>query len=211
MVKAQSHLESLISIKFPAGAKTASFNQARGNPCRSSIKGDLIALVPKDNVVTTVLNNFNFFMYVPKHELKSAEFEITDKSGKSIYYLTDLNISDTSGMIQLIVPENISLETNKEYTWIFAMICDPWDRTSDIFVEGTIKKIEISSDLENKLQNATPIEQVQLYKNAGIWNEAISLVAELRESNPQEWEELLESVGLEKFASEPFVPCCELK
>lgn len=109
LVQAQSTAELLISVKFPSGPQRPSSEETRGagtrgDPCtRGEIK--LTALMPGDNVVTTVANNPKFFLYVPEHKAKSAEFEITDKSsGKSIY-LTELDISETSGIVKLTLPK----------------------------------------------------------------------------------------------------------
>ncbi|NEQ77691.1 MAG: DUF928 domain-containing protein [Okeania sp. SIO2D1] len=215
LVQAQSTPELLISVEFPSGPQRASSGETRGAGTRGFcplVPGqiELTALTPGDNVATTVADNPKFFVYVPEHEAKSAEFEITDKSGNSIYS-TKLDISETSGIVQLALPKKLSLTTNKEYTWTFAMICDEWDRGADEYVEGTIKKVEISSDLENSLKNASPLEQAEIYAKARIWNETIATVAELRNSNPTEWEELLTSVGLQEIASEPFAPCCQVE
>lgn len=211
LVRAQSTPELLISVEFPGGGKRSPSGRTSGGGTRGPKRSDLIALMPgDDNAGTTIASNPKFFVYVPEYEEEnSAEFEIIDQSGKSVY-LTNLDISETSGIVQLTLPTNVNLTKNQEYIWRFTIILDPWDRSGDKFVEGTIKRVEVSSDLENSLKNATPLEQAEIYANAKIWNEAIATLADLRNSNPKEWEELLTSVGLEDIASEPFAACCEL-
>ncbi|NES76360.1 MULTISPECIES: DUF928 domain-containing protein [Okeania] len=216
LVQAQSTAELLISVEFPSGPQRASSGRTRGGGTRAPEsyctpgQTKLTALMPGDNVGTTVADHPKFFVYVPEHKAESAEFEVFDKSGKSIY-LTKLDISETSGIVKLALPKNVSLTTNKEYTWRFAMICDEWDHSANESVEGIVKKVEISSDLENSLKNASPLEQAEIYAKAKIWNETIATVAELRNSYPTEWEELLTSVGLHEIASEPFAPCCQVE
>ena len=213
LAKAEQIPELLISVDFEGGKRSPSGRTSGGGTrgvCSAALN-NLIALMPgDDNAGTTISTNPKFFLYVPEHEAKSAEFEITDKSGKSLYF-TNLDISDTSGIVKLTLPKNVNLKTNKEYTWAFSIVCDPWDRSGDKFVKGTIKKVEISSELENRLKNATPLEQAEIYANAKIWNETIATLAELRTSNPTEWEELLTSVGLKEIASEPFASCCKVE
>lgn len=106
-----------------------------------------------NKVVTTVANNPTLFFYVPKakdypelYETESGEFEILDQSGKTVY-LSKFKIvepvadmKDSSGIVKLALPKNISLATNEEYIWRFEIICDEWDRSSNEFVEGFIKK-----------------------------------------------------------------------
>lgn len=219
LAKAQLTPE-LISVEFPTGntSRPPSSGTTGGGSrgyCRAITgekkkKKELIALMPTDNTGTTISTNPKFFLYVPEHKAKLAEFEVKDKSGKSLYS-TELNISTTSGIVKLTLPENVSLKTNKEYTWTFAIVCDPLDRGTDNLVQGTIKKVEISSELENSLKNATLLEQAKIYAKAKIWHDTIATVADLRTSNPKEWEELLRSVELEEIASEPFAPCCQVE
>ena len=104
--------------------------------------------------------------------------------------------------MKLTLPQNVNLEANKEYTWSFNIICDAKDRAIDAFVQGSIKKVEISSELENQLKNVSPLERAKIYAEAKIWHDTIYAVAEVRENNPGEWEELLKSVGLEDFVDD---------
>lgn len=216
LAKAELTKELLITGDLPSGPKRSrsgrtSGASTRGNCADIPKTSKLIALIPEDdNAETTISSNPKFFVYIPKHEAKSAEFEITDESGNSVYF-ADLNISEISGIVELSVPNSVSLNANQEYTWIFTMVCDPDYRSGDLYVQGTIKKVDISSDLEKRLKNSTPIEQAEIYKRAKIWNEAIATLATLRNSNPRKWEELLTSIGLENIASEPFAPCCQLE
>ncbi|MGD1808594.1 DUF928 domain-containing protein [Dapis sp. BLCC M126] len=215
LAKAQQTPELLISVDFEGGKRSPSGRTSgggtRGTCDTITTNRNLTALMPgDDNAGTTISSNPKFFLYIPEHGAKLAEFEITDKSGESVYS-ANLDISDTSGIVKLTLPKNVNLKTNKEYTWAFSIVCDPWDRSADKFVEGTIKKVEISSELENKLNNASPLQQAEIYANAKIWNETIATVAELRTSNPTEWEELLTSVGLKEIASEPFASCCKVE
>ncbi len=211
LAKAEKIPELLISVDFEGGKRSPS-GRTSGGGTRGPSRSDLIALMPgDDNAGTTIASNPKFFVYIPEHKAKSAEFEIFDKSGKTIYLNDKLDVSGTSGIVKLTVPKDVSLTNNKEYKWRFAIIFDPWDRSADKFVEGTIKKVEISSQLENSLKNATPLEQAEIYANAKIWNETIATLAELRTSNPTEWEELLTSVGLKEIASEPFASCCKVE
>ncbi|MEH2438497.1 MAG: DUF928 domain-containing protein [Nostoc sp.] len=60
---------------------------------------------------------------------------------------------------------------------------------------------------------ATPSQQVNLYAANGIWYEALSAASELRRTKSQDtsWTALLKAVGLNDFATEPKVECCNLK
>jgi hypothetical protein len=53
-----------------------------------------------------------------------------------------------------------------------------------------------------------------VYAKAGIWQETISILAQLRHDRPSDrninaaWKELLESVNLTEIANAPLVECC---
>ncbi|NET03690.1 MAG: DUF928 domain-containing protein [Symploca sp. SIO2B6] len=82
------------------------------------------------------------------------------------------------------------------------MICNNTDRLQDIVVSGWIRRTEVDQVLKNKIETATPLKRVLLYKEAGLWYETIFNLAKLRRSQPNEpnlaaaWEELLKSAGL---------------
>ncbi|MEB3340256.1 DUF928 domain-containing protein [Okeania sp.] len=218
LAKAQLTPEMLISVNFPQSGTREPSGQTSGGGSRgpgdcASVITNLTALMPgDDNAGTTTVSNPKFFVYLPQHQVKSAQFEIKYKSGESVYS-KDLDISNTSGIVKLSLPENVSLKTNQEYSWSFSVICDSdtGDSSANRYVEGTITKVEISPELEKSLKNATPLEQAAIYAKARIWNETIATLAELRNCHPGEWEELLTSVGLQKLASEPFASCCQLE
>lgn len=216
LAKAQLTPELLISVSFPETGTRDASGQTTGGGTRgigdcASVTTNLTALMPgDDNAGTTVASNPKFFLYIPEYQAKLAEFEIIDKSGESVYS-TKLDISDTSGIVKLSLPKDVDLETNEQYSWTFAVVCDQLDYSANQYVKGTIKKVEISSDLKKSLKNATRLEQAEIYANARIWNETIATLAELRNCHPAEWEELLTSVGLQELASEPFAFCCELE
>ena len=231
LAKAQSTPELLISLEFSGPQRPASTGTtgggARGS-CNPEVdrqeKKKLTALIPRKinqdgNVIilagTTSLTQPTFFLYVPENNSKEkelAEFRVNEivneKSGLSYqseknFYSADIEISNYSdSIVKLALPQNVNLEANKEYTWSFNIICDAEDRSVDASVEGSIKKVEISSELENQLKNVSPLERAKIYAEAKIWHETIYAVAEVRENNPGEWEELLKSVGLEDFVDD---------
>ena len=230
LAKAQLTPELLISLEFPSAERppndprSADSGGSRGG-CIQKEEIKLTALMPLTQdgdgkslplvVGTTTSTNPKFFLYVPENQAELAEFVIQEKSGESNkdIYQTQFKISGYSGIVKLTLPNNVNLQANKEYTWSFHMVCDTQDRASDAYVTGTIKKVEISSYLENKLKNATtPLEKAKIYAEDKIWYDTIATVADLRASNPAVWEELLRSVELKDFVvSAPFAPCCQVE
>jgi hypothetical protein len=182
------------------------------------------------NQTLTVAANPTFFVYVPStttqsaEDLVFAEFSVYDDQDKDVYNTTfrlptvlssDLPNSSVStpGILKLSLPTNVSLETGKTYRWVFQLYCstanaDPNfepNYNNNPFVDGWIQRTELSPDLKTKIEQATPLEQAKLYAKERIWSETLMLAAQLRSSNPDEWEELLKSVGLNEIAQAPFI------
>jgi hypothetical protein len=164
----------------------------------------LTALMPVNNVGTTVSANPTLFVYVPKTNTKEAEFSVLDDRGKDVY-LEKVQLTGEAGVVKVSMPESAALKTGKDYTWSFSIVCNAQERSGDIFVRGLLQRTELSADLKSELEKAAPLEQAKIYARAKVWNETLALVAQLRNSNPEEWEQLLKSVGLEAIAQAPFI------
>jgi hypothetical protein len=170
------------------------------------------------NQTLTVAANPTFFVYVSETTAKSAEFLLFNDQDNEVYQATlqlptvpSFSVS-TPGIVKVSLPANVSLETGKTYRWGFQLYCrnanakpDAEQNYNNLLVEGWIQRTELSPDLKTKIEQATPLEQAKLYAKARIWSEALMLAAQLRSSQPAEWEELLKSVGLTEISQAPFI------
>lgn len=174
----------------------------------------LTVLAPNNNVGTTVSDNPSMFWFVPKTQAKSAEFVVVDEEGNDVY-LTTLALNGTPGVVKLALPDTVTLEPGKTYTWQLALICDPNNRRQDEFVRGNLQRTELSAEQKAKLaQSTTPIQKAELYAQARVWQDAISILAQQRQERPNDsavttaWQDLLKSVQLDAIATAPLVECC---
>jgi Domain of Unknown Function (DUF928) len=183
--------------------------------CVTDSQKQLTALVPKVDVVLTTQNYPTFFWYVPPNSATMIEFNLIDDSSGEIVYESKLKTSGETGIVSLSLPENASLpplEVGKDYYWSFTIMCDRRNWQANPFVEGLIRRVEPNASLQQKLAQASAIERVNLYANAGFWYDTIAELANLRRSNPndslltQEWQELLRSVQLDDIVLEPLNP-----
>jgi crotonobetainyl-CoA:carnitine CoA-transferase CaiB-like acyl-CoA transferase len=109
------------------------------------------------------------------------------------------------------VQPDADLEVGKKYHWFFKVktVCEANQPPALSYVEGWIQRQAVTSVLGNRLTTATPQQSARLYAEAGIWYDALNTLAEAHFANPnevsltQDWTELLRSVGLEQFASQP--------
>lgn len=142
--------------------------------------------------------NPSVYIYVPAYEEKEALFRIIDKQAEEIVYETEISLNNSPGILKLTLPETVQLESNMTYEWGFFVQCDPNDPVADEGVEGWIERTVVAPEIESEIEQAiqNPLQQAQLYAEAGIWNETLALLVQMRDSNPTVWAEFLESVGL---------------
>jgi len=179
-------------------------------------KQPLTALIPTTNLGLTTEKYPTFFWFVPPTPARTAEFVLSDEKSNEVYKTT-FAINGQPGVISLKLPASATLpplSVNKNYSWTFSLICNPNNPLAIDFVRGWVQRIEPNATLSNRLAKATPRDRPSVFAQAGVWNDTLSSLIELRRSNPKDqslvtdWESLLKSVGLESIAKAPIVSCC---
>jgi hypothetical protein len=216
------------SLQFPrssnrgAPARTAG-GGVRGNACVSTARNKLqfTALIPENNVSTTVSTSSTLLFYVPASESKVAELLLMDSDGNDLH--TDLvPLPSSGGIIQVRLPEKTKageplLKPNQDYIWRFAIICDASDRTRDLPLDGTVRRVAPTPELQAALRSAqgNPLKQAEAYANAGIWQETALAAVALYNRDPQPWQGLLKSIKLDALTTAQFAksgqPCDQTK
>lgn len=162
----------------------------------------------------TVAESPTLWFYVPYslNPQLPIEFVLQDEVGNDVYK-TFFRVSELPlGIVKFRLPAMAApLEVDKRYHWYFSIDCD---LALSPLVEGWVKRVAINSSLMSQLQKATPQERAALYAANGIWHDALTTLAEPRQTNPRDttltanWVSLLQSVGLEAVAREPISQCC---
>jgi hypothetical protein len=187
-------------------------NLEAAQTCVTDTQKELTALLPKTEVSLTTQGYPMFFWYVPPTSPAMIEFDLIDDSNGDIIYQSKIKTDGEVGIISLSLPENTSLpplEIGKDYYWSFTILCDRLNWQVNPSVEGLIRRVEPSANLVQALNQASGMERVRLYAQAGIWHDTIAELATLRRSNPNdgqlmaEWAELLRSVELDALIEEP--------
>jgi hypothetical protein len=212
-----------VSLTFPPGSQRGAPARTAGAGRRNSAwfyKGNppLTVLAPSNNVVTTVAANPTLFWYVPQTEAKSAEFVVVDKREGNKVYLTTVALNGTPGIVKLSLPTTVSLEMGKEYTWKFTLIGIPTKPGEQNYVGGLIERTQLNPQQKSRLAAAKePLKQAEVYAGASVWQETLTILAQLRQDRPNDskvadaWKELLKSVNLEAIANKPLVKCCTVE
>lgn len=198
------------------GGETHSGNTGNQN-CPLVSGKPLTALVPSDRFGVTVAPYPTFFVYMPAASSEasplSVEFDLQDKDNNVVYKST-FKTSGKPGVLTLTLPSQAGLPPlaiNQDYKWSFTVVCRPDERSQDMTVEGWVRRVELNSALNNQLQQVSPQQQVDLYAQAEIWQEALATLVQLRRDDPNNaaiaanWERLLSAAGLNDIAKEPLV------
>jgi hypothetical protein len=208
-----------VSVKFPPTEDVDAPGSTGGGGTRGGCltgKLPLTPVVPSNNLVTTVSAHPTLFWYVPgsRTNANSALFVLLDSQEKEIYQ-TKLALTGTPGIVKLSLPKTVSLQPAHKYTWKFSVLCDRDSEQVGGYVEGAIKQTQLNSQQKAQLARAKdPLQQAEVYAQAGVWQETLTLVSQLRQNRPNDskiveaWNELLESVDLKAIASAPLLECC---
>ena len=140
------------------------------------------------------------------------ELVVQDKEDNTLYE-TSLAVGVEAGTIAIALPETVTLPVGEPY-WTMALFCDPQRPASSVFVSGTIERGQRAwAGTANRGDSA--ISQAQAYANAGIWHDALTVLAELQQMDKRDlesqaaWVALLEQVGLAQAAAKPVQSCCK--
>jgi hypothetical protein len=160
----------------------------------------------------TTMPRPSLWFYVPYSLTpnRPVEFVVQDEGGKHVIYKTRLtDLQAQPGLVEVTIPT--SLEVGKRYQWYFVVDCAP---DAPPVVQGWIERIALPPKLKQELQQAAPQQQVKLLATNGIWYDALTTIAKLRQSEPRnsqlaaDWFGLLNSVGLGAIAAEQIGFCC---
>jgi hypothetical protein len=174
---------------------------------------NLMALIPEKTVGISAAASPQLFFYVPKiKETSTLEFVLRNQQDQLIYE-TFLS-TEGNGIMKVEVPREVKaslLKADQKYHWYLSMICNDQQRSRDIVAEGWMRQKTLDQKLQEKLNNVSSLEKVAIYREQGIWFDALSVLAESLDSVTektmmhQQWSEMLGSVGLENLATESFI------
>ncbi|QYO63312.1 DUF928 domain-containing protein [Leptolyngbya sp. 7M] len=171
----------------------------------------LTSIVPRfSGEGLTVDPHPTFWVYVPYalSDSQSMQFLLKDQSGKTIYQPNLMGARELPGIMNLRLPADVTLAEDQQYTWTFTVICGEMKLT----VEGAVTRLARSPELEDALRAATtPQAQADVYRNFGLWLDALTVLAEQRQTKPNDaaiasaWNELLNAIQLDDVADKPIV------
>ncbi|HHP7231586.1 MAG TPA: DUF928 domain-containing protein [Xenococcaceae cyanobacterium] len=202
---------------------------SRGEQCVTGIDNSEVSLIPILPAIDqrlTIASHPTFLVHLPQTSAQQVFLTIQDEN-EAYSYQTILPISGESGIISVTLPETAPpLNIGKNYQWSIALICEEGLKPDSPIVQGSVVRVQAPREL-TKSESAessqggvslteqssqiNPIEQANLYAEAGIWYETILTLAQLRKEQPDNaelqsiWEQILTSIGLNEIAKAEFV------
>jgi hypothetical protein len=142
----------------------------------------------------------------------TAELTLQNEAGDQQLYSTTFSLTGKPGIVGIRIPENVApLQVGQKYLWQVSVVCNPNKPEDRLFAMSWVERVALDPTVASQINQATPSEKSALYAEAGIWQDTLSSLAELRLSNPndqsvaQDWASLMQSVNLQDFANKPVV------
>ncbi|MDX2215019.1 MAG: DUF928 domain-containing protein [Oculatellaceae cyanobacterium bins.114] len=218
----QLHLSQIVfAAPQPPADQGAPSGRRQGGASRGPCRDyeNLTALTPVTSQGKvwglTTLDRPTFWFHIPNNLGNDVpiEFVLQDEADNYVYRTAFDAPTTQSGIINIdLSSSSETLEVGKTYYWTFSIYCDAAHPSASVFVRGSVERVPLPDNLEQQLRTANPLEQAFLYAANGIWHDALTQLALLKQTNPNDlrintaWVELLEQAGLEATATAPIVP-----
>jgi hypothetical protein len=127
-----------------------------------------------------------------------------------VVYQNSIQAPKNPGIMNVTLPETSeSLAIDRLYQWELKLTMKRRDRV--VSVKGWIQRVDLDPKLSDRINQASPDRQAALYAENGLWYDALSTLATLRQARSQDpaieqdWKNILKSVDLGRLANKPFV------
>lgn len=159
--------------KSPTGS-----NSTRTNGCIGRAQTTLTALAPLSHFGQTVSSQPTFAWFVPDAEPHEMEFSLYEYgvSGKG-KLIKKIQLQSSSGIMKLsLAKEKFSLSVGQKYLWQIALLCNPNYPSEDLVAKAVIEVVPKLPHLADALlQTKEIVKQADIYAEAGLWYDALSL------------------------------------
>ncbi|TVQ47728.1 MAG: DUF928 domain-containing protein [Gloeocapsa sp. DLM2.Bin57] len=165
------------------------------------------ALVPDNSSTLTTATHPTFLVYLPPTTAENLVFSLRDPQ-ETYYYQQTIQLDGQSGIISFTLPENAPpLEVDQDYLFSFTLACEETISPDDFVWSGNIRRVTLTA----KIDSINSLELASFYGENGIWLDMLALIAQEHLTKPndltisQNWQTVLESVGLEEISEQPLL------
>ena len=167
------------------------------------------ALLPASTQGLTTASYPTILAYLPETSAENLFFSWRDEDNQDRYQAI-LPIQKEGGIISLSLSENAPpLEVGKNYQWALGIMCDGRLQPDSPMVQGQVKRVELASNVQNRLDDDISLKNAALYGENGLWYDTVATLAQLKAAQPGDrelesnWNELLNSAGLTEIVKAP--------
>ena len=154
---------------------------------------------------------FWFYFDDNKNKINRIEFILTElETGKQIYNRT-VEVPKKVGTVGITIPaeQKYALSLNINYSWSVNVNC-VGQNESTFALKGWIQRLPLSTDLQNRLANASTEEKYRVYLQNNLLYDALDYLAQRRITEPNNnqlkvvWNQFLSELGWQNLI-EPVV------
>ncbi|RMG12135.1 MAG: DUF928 domain-containing protein [Cyanobacteria bacterium J055] len=184
--------------------------------CQSDtpVEPGLTPVVPTSHLGLTLSAHPTFYIYIPPTSAPYAQFTLKDEGDRTAdsrgIYQTTIPLDGTAGIVAVPLPDSVSLEVGKTYSWFVGLVCQP-AQTDFPWVRGNVQRIADEAVAETDLDRKTLLERAAIYGSAGLWYDTLHSPAQQVQTQPddpivrQNWLDLLHSVELQDLSDSPLI------
>ncbi|MEQ9356081.1 DUF928 domain-containing protein [Coleofasciculus sp. F4-SAH-05] len=136
-LQAQPDAESVntLTAQVPSRDRGAGL---RGDGCGEATITPLMSTKEPGVYIAKLNSPVTLSWQIPETKVTTAEFLLVDQSWNPVYQ-TMIEVPETGGEMTINLPDDLSIETQTDYYWQFALVCDANDRTKDNAIQGALQ------------------------------------------------------------------------
>lgn len=188
---------------LPGRRVSGGVRDSRVVSCFADFDQSIVSVMPRLNLGTTAEARPTFWFSVPETtENKSVEFQLIN-SAEEVVYATQIAMGNKSGLSEFRLPETATeLAVNEDYKWTLSLSCHNGAQSPVLGLQGWVRRVEITPELAHQIDSATATERVELYRAAGLWQEQVTALLNLRRNDEANidhqlaWAALIQPTGL---------------
>lgn len=141
-----------------------------------------------------------FYFPYTHSEIFTLELILQDENGHTLDQTDGVPTAQGPGILSMPVSPEVALVVGERYNWYLNVYCHGEFQTH---VEGWLERVDQPERLAHQLTESSLREQAALYAANGIWQDALTIVAQRYNDQPQDpearadWVSLLSSIDFE--------------
>lgn len=198
------------NLSGAGGSRIGKLGGGRRGNCPMAIAPKNVQLTPviPDQVGLSATSTPSIWVYNPYSGTTPLLATVLLRDGKDgsrvpIAPIT-ITLPTSPGIVK--VPLAQPLEHKRLYRWSFKVICNPQDNSENPKVNGWVRWVAPTTDLQKQVIGADMRQQAALYAQNGYWYDALDLLA--KDTASQDWVDFLKSgsADLAAIAQEKVLP-----